>query len=56
MNTSLYQYYRPRIQMLIFLVATLNVVFLIKIFNIQIFNHDKYTAILTEETVQISKK
>ena len=56
MNSRLYNNYRSRIKTLFLLIMVLNIFFLIEIFNIQIFNHDKYTEILAQETIRVSKK
>ena len=55
MKTSLYHYYRSQIRYLVFFVIMLNIIFLFKIFSIQIFEYDKYTNMLDKETVLSEK-
>ena len=56
MKTSLYYHYRSQIRYLVFFVIMLNIIFLFKIFSIQIFEYDKYTNILYKETVLPEKE
>ncbi len=56
MTTSLYNQYRVQIRFLASIVIIINIIFLFKIFTVQILNHDKYIQSLNEETVKILKK
>ena len=56
MKSNLYNHYRFEIRLLTSLVIILNIIFLFNFFSIQILEHNRYTEILIEETVQIIKE
>ena len=56
MSNSLYRQYRIQIRGLASIVIILNLIFLFKIFTIQVLNHNKHTQDLTEETIKVINK
>ena len=56
MNTSLYNNYRTEIRTLISGVLIISVFLIVKIFSIQVLQHNKYKDILTQETVLVKEE
>jgi len=56
MKTSLYNQYRIQIRSLASIVIILNIIFLFKIFTVQILDSDKHIQDLDKETIKILKK
>ena len=56
MNSNLYNSYRSGIQLLIFVIAFLNLFFLFNFFLIQILQHDVYNKIIIDEIVEFTKE